>query len=241
MDSEFLQRRAAKILQMFPSSVFKGLEAKYAQSLLDGELLFRSFSYFMRTSDVARSDGYDGRHIDAPDHDVVVENLTTGAKISGKMEFHNISGKPNRIFCFCTSKERAACEIFGDTVVEVTDVAEFARRLERAIRRLGRLIRLDTPLLLAREVLYYEPNQAAPSTLNVKDANDLAFVKRSIYKSEHEFRFVFSQRGGRELIQKIALKAYRPVEDIESVNDRMHLLKVGSIRDIARISAPPTI
>jgi hypothetical protein len=204
----------------FPRSVFKGLDTKYAESFLDGEVLFRSLSYFMRTADAARNDGYDGRHVDAPNHDVVMENLTTGGKIVGKMEFHNICGRPDRIFCFCVSTEKLACAKFGDVCVEIINVEEFARRLEMAIKRYALLIPLESPLLLARHVTYYDINASAPSDLNIKDANDLAFVKRSDYASESEFRFVFSKNGGRKLIQKITLKNYHPVEDIQNIVDQ---------------------
>lgn len=219
----------------FPTKIYKGLKEEYAPNLLDGNVLFKSISYFIRTEDKLRNDGFEGRHVDGPNHDVTLEVLTTGKRIKGQFEFHNVSGKPDRIFGFCTSMEEAVCAKFGGACVEIFDVQEFASRVEKALKRLARLIRLETPLLLARPVTYYQTNEPAPSHVNVKNANDLVFVKPTRYSSEKEFRFVFSRTGGRELVQKLVTKVYRPIDDIQGVIDREQLLKIGTIKDIARL------
>lgn len=223
------------MIDTIPVAIYKGLPSEHAQAFLNGEILFRSFSYFMRAEDSARNDGLDGRHVDAPDHDVTIENLSTGKIIKGAFECHNVCGKPDRLFCFCTSTSREACAKFGNACIEISDVQDFKSWLERALQRLNRLTALDTPLLLANRVTYYLPNEPLPSTVDVKNTHHLAFVKRSQYSSENEFRFVFSRRGGRALVQKLVTKAYRPIDDLKDAPDKECFLKIGSVRDIARI------
>lgn len=217
-----------------PSKLFKGLEPQYANAFLRGELLFRSYSYFMRTEDTARHDGFDGRHVDAPTHEVNIEVLSTGKNIRGEFEFHNICGKPDKIFCFCSSMNANAIAKFGGAKIEILDVKELSSRIQKYLTRLGRLIRLDSPLPLASAITYYSSTKAAPSKTDVKNPRELAFLKRDIYSEENEFRFVFSRRGGISLIQKLTTKAYEPADDLLSIVDKQILLKLGSLNDIAR-------
>jgi hypothetical protein len=84
-------------------TLFKFLPSNFVTSLLDGTILFRNLVYFKKLEGDARSDIFEGRHVDAPDHDVQIDNLTTGKKLRGPFTFHNAIEHPERIFCFCTS------------------------------------------------------------------------------------------------------------------------------------------
>jgi hypothetical protein len=84
--------------------LFKYLPAQYADSVLDGEILFRNLVFFKRIEDDPRRDLSEGTHISAPDSDYTITNLSKGGKVDKvRWPFHNILAAPERVFCFCTS------------------------------------------------------------------------------------------------------------------------------------------
>ena len=55
--------------------LYKYLPRRFAEALINrGEVLFRGLSYFRAVEHVARGDEIEGVHVDAPDHDVTLED-----------------------------------------------------------------------------------------------------------------------------------------------------------------------
>ncbi|NJO37164.1 MAG: hypothetical protein HC871_05495 [Rhizobiales bacterium] len=214
--------------------LYKFLPEVFADSLLDGTILFRNLIYFKRLEHGPRVDLFEGIHSDAPDHDVKLTDVKTGRSISGRYAFHNTSKKPEHIFVFCTSMACGdALTKFGETCVRINDVQEFTRRIQRALASKKTLLRLEKPVLLANPITYYRPNTAAPPHIDVKNPRHLPFVKRHDYADEQEFRFVFARRGGYELKERIVTRHYSELNDIAGRKEAEHRLRIGQIRDIA--------
>jgi hypothetical protein len=230
-----IDARRASIATSSVQRLFKYLPDRYAETLLDGRILFRNLVYFKRIELDPRSDMFEGVHIDAPDHDVTIDNLTTGRRTVGRFAFHNTLAHMERVFCFCTSLQQSPELLkFGNTCVEIRDAPVLAERLERALRQRHALTPLDTPLLIGKQVTYYASNQASPDSVDIKNPQHLPFLKRNRYQNEQEFRYVFARRGGYTLKQMLVLPGHNQLEQITGKPDRETIIDIGSIRDIAQ-------
>ena len=216
-------------------SVYKYLPREFVPALLEGRILFRNLVYFKRLERDTRWDVFEGGHIDAPDHDVHMDNLTTGKRITGPFVFHNTLEYPDRVFCFCTSLSLSLeMRKYGTACVEIVDVDAFSRRIELQLTRYGRIVRLGRPILQARPIVYYDQTKAAPEWINIKNPRDLPFVKRTKFSSDQEFRFVFARRRAYELKQVVHMDRREIDEGIETKPSKDTIVEIGSIRDIAR-------
>lgn len=97
-------------------SVYKYLPREFVPALLEGRILFRNLVYFKRLERDPRWDVFEGGHIDAPDHDVHMDNLTTGKRITGPFVFHNtleygVAREP--LLSSCEDRTRLSCSSFG--------------------------------------------------------------------------------------------------------------------------------
>ena len=219
-----------------PSKLFKYLPEAFVNSFLDGNVIFRNLVYFKRVEADPRNDIFEGKHIDAPDHNVELTVVSTGRRISGRFAYHNALKDMEKVFCFCVSLKLSAelQQRFGGACIEITEPLQFKDCLERSLIRRNRLSRLARPILLSEPVKYYKVNEAAPPEVDVKNPLHLPFLKRAQYADEAEFRFVFARRGGFELKQMIVNTLFDERDEIARSEDRELIVKVGSIRDIAR-------
>lgn len=216
--------------------LFKGFsQHEHAENFIAGKLLFRSMSYFMRAEDGVRGDVNEGRHVEAPRHPVQIEVLSTGKKISSEFEFHNIAGRPDKVFIHSFTTSKSVAQKFGAFVVKIGNPSELATRTRRSLARLNVTTKLDEPYLKAGLVSYYDPESVAPSSINIKDANSLVFLKQQHYEVEEEYRLAFSRKGSLGLVQKLTTKAYSPLEDLKSAVDGSVFLDIGSLADISSI------
>lgn len=204
-------------------------------SVLAGKILFRNLVHFKKLEADPRGDIAEGTHIDAPDNDVTLTNISTGKTVSGKFRFHNTLQRPDKVFCFCTTMEFDQRHIkFGSACIEILDPEKFRQRLKRALRRGNRISVLDRPILLANAIHYYRENRAAPSTVDIKNPKHLPFLKRDVFSDEKEFRFVFARARGFQLREIVANENYSELEEVRNMADNQITIEIGSIKDIAR-------
>jgi hypothetical protein len=216
------------------SRVFKALPSRYAEQLLGGSILFRNLVYFKRIEADPRADPLEGKHVDAPDHDVKITVVASGREILGRFQFHNGLERMDRVFCFCTSRAKDSVRKFGDACVEISDAEELGRRIRSELVR-RRAFDLDEPPLIAGDVTYYKVDDAAPPGVDIKNPRNVPFLKRVAYSEEREFRYVWARHGGFSLRQAIVNQNYREAEDMKGMRAADFLLEVGSLRDIARL------
>lgn len=214
--------------------IFKFLPERFVGDLLQGRILFRNLVYFKRIERDPRADAFEGAHVDAPDNDVIIDNLTTGKRITGRFAFHNAIEHPEKIFCFCTSlRNDHGLFKYGEACVEIFDVPEFIRRLARELARRNRVQRLEQPYLQTGPVIYFDPARAAPPGVDILNARQLPFLKRTRYASDREFRFLFARRGGYKRKRELHIDRREIDESIDARHDDMQILRIGSITDIA--------
>jgi len=217
-------------------ALYKYLPSKYASAFLDrGEILFRNLTYFRQHEGRIRGDPYEGIHKDHPGTNVVLENLTQESKIAGKFSFLN-STNSDLVFAFCLSKKLSTdlmLEFESDACIEIFEPNEFIRRVRFA---LARLISAHPIGLLAQPVHYYHPAEAA--CFDIKEPTQLAFAKNKSYAEQEEFRLSFGTIKAFKLVQQITPPHYDPYDDAIKGQTKEKLIKIGALRDVARLVAP---
>lgn len=98
-------RPANIILPTRKRSAFKYFSMpEHAEAFLNGQVLFRSLSYFRDNEDAVRGDEYEGTSKYLPDGGLVIHNQTQGKTFTIPMAFES-SVLAHEIFVFCTSPD----------------------------------------------------------------------------------------------------------------------------------------
>ncbi|PZV34897.1 hypothetical protein [Mesorhizobium kowhaii] len=71
--------------------------------------------------------------------------------------------------------------------------------------------------------------------VDIKNPTHLPFLKRDTYAAEQEYRYVFAKREGYELNQVIVNRLYDRPADVGKLQADEMTVRIGSIRDIARV------
>lgn len=219
---------------MANSQLYKFLDAKYADAMVQrGELLFGNLTRFKQMEHGVRGDVMEGCHVDNPEQDVTLNNLTTGRSFKGRFSMRT-SVNDEKIFVFCVSRafDKSLYGIFGtDSCVEISDILEFSRRVSRAIRQLNFI---DKAGLLHGPVSYFRPNEN--SVLDISDGKNIPFLKHVDFKPQNEHRFVFARQGAFKTVKRIIIDQDWSTEpDHLKGKARKLLLTVGSLTDICRV------
>jgi hypothetical protein len=220
---------------MLPSRLYKFLPEEYIQSFLQGELLFRNLTSFKQMEDRSRGDVREGCHLDNPNNDVTIENVTTGHKISGRFSMRT-SINTDKVYVFCTTTElddRHFAEFGVSACIEITEPAEFIRRCRR---RLGQLMQIDAAGLLCGNVEYYSPDRAP--IRDIQDPKNIPFLKHSVFENQCEFRIAYAKKN----VFKKAVKRLIINQDWDTVPDHLQghvdakILRIGPIDDITKVT-----
>ena len=200
---------------------------------MDGDLLFRNLSHFRMLECEKRGDPLEGLHRDNPDHDIEIENLSTGKKTVGDFSFLN-STNSDLIFAFCLSEKYDSGlyeEFECDCCVEITNVEELIRRTRLTVKR---LVSLHKSGLICGPVTYYASNR--PVELNVKEPKELVFAKDQVFSTQNEYRLVFGTKKAFSLTQSIIINdGYDFRAEAMNGTSKKKLVKIGSIRDIVNV------
>jgi len=212
--------------------LYKYLPRRFAAPFVaNGEILFRTLSYFRRVEHAARGDEVEGVHVDDPKRDVRLD-VVGGPHVIGRYRYLN-SVDQTKVYAFCCS-DRLSVELFdmfdADACVVIKDPVQFFLRCQTAARRAFPVDRLR---LIHRPVAYWKTSHEAP--LSVKDPDSLPFLKHEAFAPQCEYRGVFARRGGRELVQRIVQPQFTFREEIESASVHERLFRIGDISAIAEL------
>lgn len=160
-------------------------ERRWADQFLEGEILFRSLSYFRAYEDQVRGDVNEGASVYRPPQGLIIHNQTRGTTSVLPNSAFVSAAKQNEIFVFCLSRANSAAlaeEFKAVTCVEVRDIPSFCSRVEAALPQ--------GATFLAKRVVYYDSAEGGDPRWALPDR--IAISKLKSYEQQQEFRLVFT-------------------------------------------------
>jgi hypothetical protein len=212
--------------------LYKFLPVEFAERFVrNGEVLFRTLSYFRALEHAARGDEAEGVHIDAPDNDVTL-TTNTGIRTVGRYRYLR-SVRQDDIFAFCCSTEFSE-DLFdafnADACVAIRNAELFLLRCKIAVRR---PLPLEPPGLLHGPVSYFALNRDAP--LDVTVGANIPFLKHARFADQKEYRAVFARRGGFHMTNRIVQPQFAFAEEIAASRKYQRLIRIGDLRTFATV------
>jgi hypothetical protein len=202
-------------------------EHRWAEAFLDGDLLFRSLSYFRDYEDEnVRGDPGEGASIFRPEGGLAINNRTRGT--SFVMPHHGFESKTKfeEIFIFCASKSHSDernKRFSAVAFVEVLDIKSLCKRVESALPPEAKF--------RAKRVEYYRETENITPRWALPEM--IATSKLSAYAWQDEYRLLFSLTGALEF-ENVDLRLVPEGAGGDQVRAR-HLeypVKAGNLRDI---------
>jgi hypothetical protein len=211
-------------------------ERKWGEAFLNGELLFRSLSYFRDYEDKGvRGDTNEGTAIFQPTDGLVITNHTQGWKRVFPGAFKSTANQEEiLVFCLSRSLTDELRARFGATVsVEIVNVKEFCTRIEASLPHEATFPGKPGRTRIGQRVEYYRQTDSCNPRWALPDV--IAASKLDAYSWQDEYRLIFSLTDALEF-QKIETRLVRDgrSERPKFAEHRKFLLKVGSLRDICR-------
>lgn len=211
-------------------------EARWAHAFLQGELRFRSLSYFHDVEDNnVREDPNEGTALYRPEGGLIGNNMTEGRPFNLAGHALESTVKQEEIFVYCTSRSLTQ-ELWGKfgavACVEILDVAKFCARIEAALPRDATFPGRPGRTRIGRRVDYYRetdncnPRWALPDVIATSKFDDYAW--------QDEFRLVFSLTNALGF-EKVNLRLVRGRARTERNTTEHHVFDVTAPKGLADI------
>jgi hypothetical protein len=213
-------------------------DRRWAEAFLDGQLLFRSLSYFRDYEDQdVRGDSGEGKSVFRPEGGLVGYNHTQQRSFVLPNHAFVSNAKAEQIFVFCLSGlfspelwqtfNAAAC-------VEVLNIAAFCNRIEAALPQSASFPGRPQHTRIGRWITYYQQADATSPRWALPD--EIATSKLDAYRWQNEFRLVFSLTDALGF-EKVSVQLV--AEDAPSapavVQHERHLVEAHAFHDICRL------
>lgn len=205
-------------------------DRKWAEAFLDGELLFRSLSYFRDYEDKnVRGDQNEGTAIFRPEGGLIINNQTQGKTFTLPRHAFQSAANQDEIFVFCASRSHTD-ELRGKfeavVCVEILKIRTLCERIKAALP--------PNATFRGGLVEYYQETEGGSPRWALPDK--IATSKFDSYAWQDEYRLVFCltdalgfEKAGLRLVQDNAREAPKPAEHHD------YLVKARSLRDICRL------
>jgi hypothetical protein len=212
-------------------------ERKWGEAFLNGELLFRSLSYFRDLEDGSvRGDGNEGTSIYRPNGGLVVTNHTQGWTKVFRGAFKSTANQAE-ILVFCLSRsltDRLRDSFKAAVCIEILDVKRFCARIEAALPSNATFPGKPGRTRIGQRVEYYKETDDCNPRWALPDL--IASAKHDSYSWQDEYRLVFSltdalgfEKADMRLVRDGGNDPPKPAEH------RQYPLKVSSLRDICKL------
>ena len=205
-------------------------ERKWAESFLDGKILFRSLSYFRDYEEQAvRGDKYEGTSKYRPKNGLVVNNLTQGSTFTLANHSFESSANAKEIFVFCVSRSltaKMADEFHAAACVEIQQIKTFCERIESALP--------PNATFFGQRVEYYDESEGDDPRWALPEKIATSKLRGFAWQEEYRFAFCLTDALDFEKV-KVSL-VHDDHEKLRTANDHSeYLLDVRSLGDICRV------
>lgn len=213
-------------------------EHKWAEKLLDGEVLFRSLAYFRDQEDEnVRGDQNEGKAIFRPKGGLIINNHTQGNTFSLFHHAFESTANQEEIFVFCASmslSEELRERFAAVACVEVQNISAFCTRIEAALPPNAVFPGPTGRSRIGRRVEYYDESEGGSPRWALPDV--IATSKHNDYAWQDEFRLVFCltdamgfEKAGYRLVPNDAIREQNPAEH------HSYPVKAQSLHDICKL------
>lgn len=213
-------------------------ELKWANAFLDGNLLFRSLSYFRDLEDNnVREDQNEGTAIFRPEGGLIVNNLTQGKTFTLPGHAFESAANQKEIFVFCASRsltDELRKRFRAVACVEILDIGTFCARIEAALPPEATFPGRPGRTRIGQRVEYYQETEGGNRRWALPDV--IASSKFDSYAWQDEYRLVFSltdalafEKVDVRLVRSNVRKAPNHAEH------NCYPVKAHSLRDICRL------
>lgn len=220
------------------NKIFKYFGQKEHQDsfLGEGEVYFKSLSYFINCEDPSRKDVTEGANQYRPYAGLKVFTRDTEVTLGSGISFNSAIKRPDRFFIFCASRNFSESLIkkFGAySCIEISNLEDFQKRLKRALIRKCRKGSLRNSRLLADPVNYYEKENSPGSRYACPD--EIIMSKPNSFEIEQEYRFAFAKkRHAFDVDKNLKFSLSKELKPYSEADDDI-VLKLGDLTDICSI------
>jgi hypothetical protein len=209
-------------------SLFKYFsERKWAEAFLDGQVLFRSLSYFRDHEDKGvRGDQDEGTATFRPVGGLIVNNLTRGTTFTLLDHSFESAAKQGEIFVFCASRshnDERRKQFEAVVCIEILKIKTLCDRIKAALP--------PEATFYGRRVEYYQETEGGNPRWALPEK--IATSKLHSYAWQDEYRLLFSltdaltfENVAPRLVQHGTARAPKPTEH------QKYLVEARSLRDI---------
>jgi hypothetical protein len=213
-------------------------DRKRAEAFLDGELLFRSLSYFRDYEDKnVRGDQNEGTAIFRPEGGLIINNQTQGKTFTLPRHAFESAANQEEIFVFCASRsltDELRIKFEAVVCVEILKIRTFCERIEAALPPKATFPGRPGQTRIGQRVEYYQETEGGSPRWALPDK--IATSKLDSYAWQDEYRLVFCltdalgfEKADLRLVQDHAREAPKPAEHHE------YPVRARSLRDICRL------
>ncbi|MFH1743516.1 MAG: hypothetical protein ABIH23_31310 [bacterium] len=216
-------------------TLYKYLQHQYAKRfVVNGEVLFRSLSFFLACEHDERGDDLEGTRTYEPATGLEITKQT-GEKLGWQGSFRSSVKEPDKLFIFSTStllSADLALKFQDDACVEIADVGKFVDRLRTALRRKPRA-KVET--LIHGPVTYYRTENPPEEVWALPER--IVMHKPERFADQCEYRFAFSTRADAFEFENVNVTLVRgqPARHLPGSYPEDMLLKLGLMSDCCRI------
>jgi len=205
-------------------------DRKWAEEFLDGNILFRSLSYFRDLEDEAvRGDRKEGTAVYRPQGGLLINNQTQGKTFTLQCQAFESTANQEEIFVFCTSRslsDELRDRFQAVVCVEILKIPALCERIKVALP--------SEATFHAQRVGYYNETEGGNSRWALPD--QIAASKFRNYSWQNEYRFIFCltdalgfEKGAARIVKADVLERPKPAEHHD------YPLATKSLRDICRL------
>jgi hypothetical protein len=205
-------------------------DRRWADAFLDGEILFRSLSFFRDYEDQSvRGDQNEGTSIFRPAGGLIINNLTQGTTFTLPRHAFESAAKDEEIFVFCASRVHSnECREKFEAVVcvEILQIKTLCERVKAALPH--------EAIFRGLAVTYYQETDAGHPRWALPES--IATSKLISYSWQHEYRLLFCLTGALDF-EKVDLRLVQDGagETPRRPAHREYLVKARSLYDICRL------
>ena len=216
-----------------PLTLYKYLPLQYAEPLVaNGEVLFRSLSFFLACEHDGRGDDLEGTRAYEPATGLEITKQT-GEKFRMQGSFRSSIKEPDKLFIYSTSTQLnkdLALKFESNACVEIADIDTFVARLRTALRRKPQA---KPKTLIHGKVTYYRTENPPEEVWALPER--IVMHKPGRFADQCEYRFAFSTKADAFEFENVNLTLVtgRPARLPPGSYPYM-LLKLGEMSDCCR-------